>query len=57
MKNFILDGQTLTMNSLNEMVFSQGQFSLSETATTQIKKSRDDKKNSQSSTKRKIDLK
>jgi histidine ammonia-lyase len=41
MKNFVLDGQTLTMNALNEMVFSEGKFSLSETATAKIKKSRD----------------
>ncbi len=41
MKKFILDGQTLTMNSLNEMVFSEGTFSLSPSAEAEIKKSRD----------------
>lgn len=41
MKKFILDGQTLTMNSLNEMVFTEGTFSLSPSAEAEIKKSRD----------------
>ena len=41
MKNFVLDGQTLTMNALNEMVYSEGKFSLSDSASALIKKSRD----------------
>lgn len=41
MKKFILDGQTLTMNSLHEMVFSEGTFSLAPAAEAEIKKSRD----------------
>jgi histidine ammonia-lyase len=41
MKKFILDGQSLTMNSLNEMVFSEGTFVLAQDAEAKIKQSRD----------------
>ncbi len=41
MKNFILNGRDLNINSLHEMVFSSGVFSLSEDAVAEIKKSRD----------------
>lgn len=41
MKKFILDGQSLTMNSLNEMVFSEGTFALAPEAEAKIKQSRD----------------
>lgn len=41
MKQFILDGHSLTMNSLNEMVFTEGKFSLSDAAAAEVKKSRD----------------
>lgn len=41
-KKFILDGQSITMQSLHEMVFSaQGQFALAEAAIEKIKQSRD----------------
>jgi len=40
MKKFILDGQSITVNSLQEMVYGQGQFELSESAVLQIQKSR-----------------
>jgi histidine ammonia-lyase len=42
MKKFTLDGQSITMNSLNEMVYTDGaQFELAESAKKEIKKSRD----------------
>ncbi len=42
MKKFILDGQSITMNSLHEMVYTAGaQFELAESAKKEIKKSRD----------------
>lgn len=41
MKNFILDGHSLTLNSLNEMVFSEGKFSLADSALKNVQKSRD----------------
>lgn len=40
MKKFIIDGQSITMNSLHEMVFSKGEFSLADSARAELNKSR-----------------
>ncbi|MFN3453353.1 MAG: histidine ammonia-lyase, partial [Pseudobdellovibrio sp.] len=41
MKKFIIDGHSITLNSLNEMVYTAGTFELAESAKVEIKKSRD----------------
>lgn len=41
MKKFIIDGNSITIDSLHEMTFEQGQFELAASARAEIKKSRD----------------
>ena len=41
MKKFIIDGTSVTIDSLHEMTFIQGQFELAPSARAEIKKSRD----------------
>lgn len=41
MKNFVLDGQSITLQSLHDMVYTPGQFSLALQARSELKKSRD----------------
>lgn len=41
MKKFIIDGNSITIDSLHEMTFEQGQFELAPIAKAEIKKSRD----------------
>jgi histidine ammonia-lyase len=41
MKKFIIDGHSITIDSLHEMTFEQGHFELASNARAEIKKSRD----------------